>query len=214
MPGSGSDAFKGLSLLLGLVISLGSSGVVAQAMSGLVVIYSRALSRGDCVRVGEVEGVVTEVTLLSTHILTLQGEEVTLPNAVVVNGGVKNFGRASRGQGALVYARVSIGYDAPWRQVEALLLEAARTTPGLRPEPAPYVLQRGLEDFYAVYELVTVVVDPVQRPLVTSDLHARIQDAFNAAGVQIMSPHFVLQPRKPVLGEAPPAAAGGPRPAR
>lgn len=213
LPGSGSEAFKGLSLLVGLVLSLGSTGIVAQVMSGLVLIYSRALFRGDCVRVGDVEGVVTEMTMLSTHILTLQGEEVIVPNAVVINGSVKNFGRASQGQGALVYARVSIGYDTSWRRIHQLLLEAARETPGLRPEPAPYVLQRALDDFYVSYELVASVADPVQRPLVASDLYSRIQDRFNAAGVQIMSPHYVLQPRKPVLapvdGET---AAGAPLP--
>ena len=205
LPGSGSEAFKGLSLLVGLMLSLGSTGVVAQVMSGLVLIYSRALFRGDCVQVGSVEGVVTEVTMLSTHIVTLQGEEVILPNAVVLNGGVTNFGRASGGKGALVYARASIGYDVPWRQVHQLLLEAARETPGLRSDPAPYVLQRALDDFYVSYQLVASVVDPIQRPVVASELHARIQDRFNAAGVQIMSPHYVLQPRKPVL--APPESS-------
>ncbi len=204
LPGSGSEAFKALSLVVGLGLSLGSTGVVAQAMSGLVVIYSRALSRGDCVRIGDTEGVVTEVHLLSTRILTIQGEEVTIPNTVVVNGPVKNFGRARTGRGALVSSKVSIGYDAPWRQVHGLLLAAAKETPGLRAEPAPYVLQRALDDFYVQYELVAVVEHPVDRPLVASALHARIQDAFNAAGVQIMSPHFVLQPRNPVLGQAPP----------
>jgi small-conductance mechanosensitive channel len=206
LPGSGSEAFKALSLVVGLGLSLGSTGIVAQAMSGLVVIYSRALSRGDCVRVGDIEGVVTEVHLLSTRLLTIQGEEVTIPNTVVVNGPVKNYGRATKGQGALVSARMSIGYDAPWRKVHALLLEAAKETPGLRADPAPYVLQRALDDFYVQYELVAAVENPVDRPVVASALHGRIQDGFNAAGVQIMSPHFVLQPRHPVLGGEPPAS--------
>jgi len=205
LPGSSSEAFKALSLVVGLGLSLGSTGIVAQAMSGLVVIYSRALSRGDCVRVGDVEGVVTEVHLLSTRILTIQGEEVTIPNTVVVNGPVKNFGRATKGLGALVSARVSIGYDAPWRKVHAVLLEAARETVGIRADPAPYVLQRALDDFYVQYELVAVVDNPIDRPVVASALHGRIQDGFNAAGLQIMSPHFALQPRQPVLGEPPPA---------
>ena len=214
LPGSGSEAFKALSLVVGLGLSLGSTGIVAQAMSGLVVIYSRALSRGDCVRVGDVEGVVSEVHLLSTRLLTIQGEEVTIPNTVVVNGPVKNFGRASKGQGALVSARASIGYDTPWRKVHALLLDAAKDTAGLRADPAPYVLQRSLDDFYVQYELVAAVENPVERPYVASALHARIQDGFNAAGVQIMSPHYVFQPRHPVLGEPPPAGTNQPdRPA-
>jgi small-conductance mechanosensitive channel len=211
LPGSGSEAFKGLSLVVGLGLSLGSTGIVAQAMSGLVVIYSRALTRGDCVRIGTTEGVVTEVNLLSTRILTIQGEEVTIPNTVVVNGAVTNFSRGTRNRGALLSAKVSIGYDAGWRQVHDLLLEAAGGTSGLRADPAPYVLQRALDDFYVQYELFVVVENPVDRPVVASALHARIQDAFSAAGVQIMSPHFVLQPRHPVVGPPPgdhPAPAG------
>ena len=198
LPGSGSEAFKALSIVVGLGLSLGSTGIVAQAMSGLVVIYSRALSRGDCVRIGDIEGVVTEVHLLSTRLLTIQGEEVTIPNTVVVNGPVKNFGRAMKGQGALVSARVSIGYDAPWRRVHTLLLDAAKETPGIRAEPVPYVLQRALDDFYVQYEVFAAVENPVDRPVVASALHARIQDGFNAAGVQIMSPHYVFQPHQPV----------------
>jgi len=192
-------------VLVGLGLSLGSTGIVAQAMSGLVVIYSRALSRGDCVRIGEIEGVVTEVHLLSTRLLTIQGEEVTIPNTVVVNGPVRNFGRAMKGQGALVSARASIGYDVPWRKAHALLLDAARETPGIRADPAPYVLQRALDDFYVQYELVAAVENAVDRPYVASALHGRIQDVFNAAGVQIMSPHYVFQPRHPVLGDPAPA---------
>jgi small-conductance mechanosensitive channel len=212
LPGSGSEAFKALSLVVGLGLSLGSTGIVAQAMSGLVVIYSRALSRGDCVRVGEIEGVVTEVHLLSTRLLTVQGEEVTIPNTVVVNGPVKNFGRATKGQGALVSARVSIGYDAPWRKVHALLLDAAKDTPGIRVEPTPYVLQRGLDDFYVQYEIFAAVENPVNRPVVASALHARIQDGFNSAGMQIMSPHYVFQPHHPVLARASPERATEPSP--
>jgi small-conductance mechanosensitive channel len=215
LPGSGSEAFKALSLVVGLGLSLGSTGVVAQAMSGLVVIYSRALARGDCVRIGETEGVVTEVHLLSTRLFTIRGEEVTIPNTVVLNGPVKNFGRAAKGQGALVGSRVSIGYDVPWRKVHALLLDAARDTTGIRSDPAPYVLQRALDDFYVQYELLAAVESPVDRPVVASALHGRIQDAFNAAGLQIMSPHYVFQPGQPILGEKPPldpehpVAAGG-----
>jgi small-conductance mechanosensitive channel len=200
IPGSSSDAFKGLSLLVGVMLSLGSTGLVSQAMSGLAVIYSRALSTGDTVRVGEIEGVVTEVGLLATKIVTFPGEEVTVPNSVLLGGSVRNFTRLSRGEGPLVTTKATIGYDAPWRQVEALLLGAATATEGLRREPGPYVLQRALGDFYVEYELVARLEgEPTERPRVLSALHARIQDAFNEAGVQIMSPHFVLQPDRPVV---------------
>jgi small-conductance mechanosensitive channel len=200
IPGAGSDAVKGLSLLVGVMLSLGSTGLVSQAMSGLAVVYSRALATGDTVRLGDTEGVVTAVGLLSTKIVTLRGEEVTVPNTVVIGGAVRNFTRLSAGNGPLVTTAVTIGYDAPWRQVEQLLLGAALETRGIRAQPAPFVLQRSLSDFFVAYELVArLAADPVDRPQVLSELHAHIQDAFNAAGVQIMSPHFVVQPDRPVV---------------
>ena len=200
LPGAHSDAVKGLGLLVGVMISLGSTGLVSQAMSGLAVVYSRALAVGDTVRLGETEGVVSEVGLLSTKIVALRGEEVTIPNTVVIGGAVRNFTRLATAGGPLVTTSVTIGYDAPWRQVEQLLVAAARATRGIGAEPPPFVLQRSLSDFFVDYELVArLAVDPVERPQVLSELHAHVQDAFNAAGVQIMSPHFVLQPDRPVV---------------
>ncbi len=199
LPGASSEAFKGLSLLIGLMVSLGSTGIVAQAMSGLVVVYSRSLSKGDFVRLGEHDGVVAEVGLLSTKLVTIRGEEVTIPNTVVVGGPVRNFSRLSRDKGPLLSTTVSIGYDAPWRKVRALLLAAARRTSGLRADSEPFVLQRSLGDYYVVYELFVRLENPLDRPQVLDELHAAIQDAFNEAGVQIMSPHFVLQPEEPVV---------------
>jgi small-conductance mechanosensitive channel len=200
IPGSSSEAFKGLSLLVGVMISLGSTGLVSQAMSGLALVYSRALTEGDVVRVAEVEGVVTEVGLLATKILAYAGEEVTVPNSVLLAGSVRNFTRLARGEGPLVTTKVTIGYDAPWRQVHGLLLAAAEGTAGIRREPAPIVLQRALSDFYAEYELrARLEGEPTERPRVLSDLHQRIQDVFNEAGVQIMSPHFMMQPERPVV---------------
>ncbi len=199
LPGSSSEAFKGLSLVVGLMVSLGATGVVAQAMSGLVVVYSRSLARDDYVRFGDVEGVVSEVGLLSTKVVTMRGEEVTVPNNVVVSSPVWNFTRLSAGKGPLLSTTVTIGYDAPWRQVQALLLQAASRTEGLRRDAEPFVLQRSLSDFYVQYELVVRIEKPIDRPQVLSHLHANIQDAFNAAGVQIMSPHFFGQPAEPVV---------------
>jgi small-conductance mechanosensitive channel len=199
IPGSDSEAVKGLSLLVGVMLSLGSTGLVSQAMSGLALIYSRALSAGDVVRVGDVEGVVTEVGILSTKLVTVPGEEITFPNSVVLGGAVRNYTRLSGGKGPLVVTTVTIGYDAPWRQVHALLVGAAAETRGLVRDPAPFVLQRALGDFYVEYQLLARLEKALERPTVLSDLHAHVQDAFNAAGVQIMSPHFVVQPKEPVL---------------
>jgi small-conductance mechanosensitive channel len=206
IPGSDTDAFKGISVFTGLMISLGSAGLVNQVMSGLVVVYARALKAGDFVEAGDTMGTVSEVGLLSTKIVTPRREEVTIPNAVVVGGKVTNYSKLATPDGAVVSTTVTIGYDAPWRQVHALLLAAAGRTPGVRPRPEPVVLQRALSDFYVEYELRCHIERPEERVRVLSALHAEIQDAFNEARVQIMSPHFESQPETPVL-----AAGSGPR---
>ncbi len=199
VPGSGSDVFKGISVFAGLVISLGSSGIVNQAMSGLVLMYSRALKPGDYVRVGDIEGTVTMLGMLSTKIRTMKQEEITLPNAVVVGASVKNYSRTAADPGLLVYTGVTIGYDTPWRQVEALLLMAAGRTEGLRQEPAPFVLKLSLNDFYVEYQLNAVLDVPESRGRVIDRLHANILDCFNEFGVQIMSPHYEGEPSQPVV---------------
>lgn len=203
LPGAQSEVFKGVSVLLGAMLTLGSSGVVTQLMSGLVLVYSRALRVGDHVVSGHgadaVEGVVQQVGVLATKLVNVRNEEITIPNAVLVNNAIKNYSRLSERSGTLFSAHLSIGYDAPWRQVHALLLQAAEKTPRLRREPRPYVLQRALNDFYVEYELLVHLDRPLERTQVLSNLHENIQDAFNEAGVQIMSPHFLSQPDKAVL---------------
>jgi small-conductance mechanosensitive channel len=200
IPGSDSDAFKGVGVLFGLMLSLGSSGFVGHVMSGLVLVYSRAFHVGDYVRIGDAEGTVTRIGSVSTKLCNVQNEEVTLPNGVVVAERVINYTRLSRAPGgALVSTAVTIGYDAPWRQVHALLEQAALQTDGILREPAPYVVQRALSDFYVEYVLVAQARRSDERPLVLSRLHAAIQDTFNEARVQIMSPHFLGQPGQPVV---------------
>ncbi len=199
VPGSGSDVFKGVSVFAGLVISLGSSGVVSQVMSGLVLMYSRALKPGDYVRVGEIEGTVTVLGMLSTKIRTTKQEEVTLPNAVVVGASVKNYSRTAADPGLLVYTGVTIGYDVPWRQVEALLLLAADRTEGLHKAPSPFVLKPSLSDFYIEYQLNAALETPETRPRVLDRLHANILDCFNEYDVQILSPHYEADPLRPAV---------------
>ena len=212
IPGSDSDAFKGLSVLLGLMVSLGSAGLVGQVMGGFVVVYNRALRVGEWVRIGEHEGRVTEIGMLSTRLLTLRNEEITIPNAVLIGATTTNYSRRAKDLGPIVSTSVSIGYDTPWRQVHAMLLEAAKRTAGLRPQPTPRVLQRGLHDFYVQYDLIVPTLNTEARYATLSELHAHIQDVFNEHGVQIMSPHFVAQPEQAVVvskedATPPPAAA-------
>ena len=194
IPGSQSDAFKGVSVFIGLVVSLGSSGIVNQLMSGLTIIYSRALKVGEVVRVGDVEGIVTMMNMLSIKVRTFQDEEVTVPNAVVIAQSTTNYTRPAPHGGAFLGTEVTIGYDTPWRQVKALLVLAAERTSNIRREPKPRVLQRSLEDFYVRYRLLVCLEDPVDKADTLDRLLANIQDAFNEFGVQIMSPHYEFDP--------------------
>ncbi len=194
IPGSNTDAFKGVSFFVGVMLSLGSTGLINQIMSGLVVIYSRALKPGEYVVVGDHQGLVSEVGMLSTKIVTWQREEITIPNALVVGTETVNYSRLAEGNGDVVSTKVTIGYDTPWRQVQAMLLLAAERTAGVRKDPRPRVMQKALNDFYVEYLLVVNLERPEERVPVLSKLHAQILDAFNEFGVQIMSPHFQTQP--------------------
>lgn len=196
LPGADTAAFKGVSVLIGLMISLGSSSIVGQGASGLILMYSRSLRRGEYVRIGEQEGTVTEVGLFMTKLRTGLGEEVCLPSAMILGAATKNFSRVVEGVGYIVDTSVSIGYDTPWRQVDAMLIEAARRTYGILPEPRPQVFQTSLSDFYPVYRLVCQAVPetPRLRAEVLDALHGNIQDVFNEHGVQIMSPHYMMDP--------------------
>ncbi|HEX5123467.1 MAG TPA: mechanosensitive ion channel domain-containing protein [Rhodanobacteraceae bacterium] len=194
IPGSETAAFKGVSVFVGLMLSLGSAGALNQIVSGFVVLYSRAIRVGDFVRVDDKEGVVVELGLLSLKLVTRLKEEVTIPNTVLAGAAVNNYTRRSRESGLFVATSVSIGYDTPWRQVHALLELAASRTPDILQTPKPYVLETSLADFYVQYQLCAAIARPIDRPFVLSRLHAEIQDAFNEFGVQIMSPNFEAQP--------------------
>ena len=197
MPGSGTEAFKGISVFLGLMVTFGSTGLVNQIMSGLMLTYSRALRVGDVVRIGEIEGTVMHLGVLSTKVRSFRGEECTIPNAVVVGQTTTDYSRFADSGQVLTPTSVTIGYDAPWRQVQALLLLAAERTAGVRQEPKPIVLQVSLEDFYVKYTLLVCLEHQGKRALTLHELHANIQDLFNEYGVQIMSPHYESDPHAP-----------------
>ncbi|WP_448681010.1 mechanosensitive ion channel family protein [Pseudomonas nicosulfuronedens] len=199
LPGAGTEAFKGLSVLVGLMISLGASSVIGQAASGLILTYSRTLRAGEFVRIGDHEGTVTEVGMFNTTIRTGLGEVLTLPNSMITGSVTRNYSRIVQGQGYVVDTVVTIGYDTPWRQVEAMLIEAARRTDGILQSPAPQVFQTALSDFYPEYRLVAQAIpsEPRPRAELLSLLHAHIQDVFNEYGVQIMSPHYLGDPQQP-----------------
>ncbi len=204
IPGSNTEAFKGLSVLFGIVISLGSTGLVSQLMSGLVVIYSRALRVGDYVMVNGQEGVVRELGVLSTKIQTLNSKiEITIPNAVLIGNPITNLTKLNETTGTLLSTQVTIGYDAPWRKVHEMLLDATKLIPDIKTDPEPKVFQRALSDFYVEYELFIHTNNPIKKLAILSELHQTIQDNFNRAGIQIMSPHFMVQPEQAVLSTPP-----------
>lgn len=199
LPGAQTDAFKGVSVLLGLMVSVGASGIVAQAASGLILMYTRTYRPGEHVRIADHEGTVVALGMFTTRVRTGMGEELTLPNSMVLGAVTKNYSRALDGPGYVVDATVTIGYDTPWRQVHAMLIEAARRTRDVAHEIAPAVFQTALTDFYVEYRLVcqATATKPAPRAVAQSALHANIQDVFNENGVQIMSPHYLGDPKQP-----------------
>jgi small-conductance mechanosensitive channel len=180
------------------MLSIGGAGVVGQAASGLIMIYSRVLREGEYVKIGEIEGLVTEVGIFSTKLRTSSGEEVNVPNATIGNSTTVNSSRLTEGNALVMHTTVTIGYNTPWRQVHALLMRAAESTPGLRSVPKPFVTQSALSDAYVEYQLCVQVDRPEIRRITMTALHANIQDVFNEFGVQIMSPHYENDPSEKV----------------
>ncbi|MFI4926557.1 MAG: mechanosensitive ion channel family protein [Burkholderiales bacterium] len=199
LPGSQTEAFKGVSVLVGLVVTLGGSSLFGHAASGMILMYSRTLRVGEYVRVDGIEGTVVEMGTFTTRVRTGMGEEVTLPNSVLMATTICNYSRPAQGPGYMVDTAVTIGYDTPWRAVESMLIEAAHRTPGVLADPAPRVLQRSLSDFYIEYRLVCQASPetPIARAELLNTLHASIVDVFNEHGVQIMSPHYLGDPEQP-----------------
>lgn len=190
LPGAGSDAFKGISIFVGILLSLGSTSAVANAIAGIILTYMRSYLVGDWVQIGDATGEVVEKTVLVTRLLTPKAEIVTIPNATVMNGYVKNFSTEANKGGVIFHTTVTIGYDAPWKTVHELLVNAALATNNVLKQPAPFVLQSALNDFFVSYELNAYTSVPREMLNIFSDLHQNIQDRFNEAGVEICSPHF------------------------
>lgn len=196
LPGAETQAFKGLSVLIGLMISLGASSLVGQAASGLILMYTRTMRAGEYVGISDKEGTVVELGLFTTRIRTGMGEELTLPNSLILGTVTKNYSRAVHGKGFILSTTVTIGYDTPWRQIHAMLIEAAHRTAGVLADPAPRVFQHALSDYYPEYRLVCQAIHStsLSRAEALTALHANIQDVFNQYGVQIMSPHYMHDP--------------------
>ncbi|HBY60280.1 MAG TPA: mechanosensitive ion channel protein, partial [Solibacterales bacterium] len=190
LPGSKSPALQGVSIFIGVLLSLGSSSAVANAVAGTILIYMRAFQVGHRVRIAEAEGDVIEKTMLVTRIRTIKNVVITIPNAAVLNNHVINYSASAADRGLILHTTVTIGYDAPWRQVHELLIAAALATEHVLDEPRPFVLQTALNDFYVSYQINAYTRRAELMADVSSQLHRNIQDRFNEAGVEIMSPHY------------------------
>ncbi|MFT4223272.1 mechanosensitive ion channel family protein [Dysgonomonas sp.] len=190
LPNSSSPVFQGVSVFIGLIISLGSTSVIGNLMAGLVITYMRAFKIGDQIKLNDTVGNVTEKTPFVTRIRTAKNDVITIPNSFVLSSQTFNYSVAARNYGIVIHCDVTIGYDIPWRQVQELLIEAAIHTDGIAPTPVPFVLVRGLSDFYICYQINAYTDKDLSMPGVYSDLYKNIIDLFNEAGIEIMSPHF------------------------
>lgn len=191
LPGSNSGVFQGISVFVGLIVSLGSSTVIGNIIAGLVITYMRPFKIGDRIKLNDTTGNVVEKTPLVTRILTPKNEVVTIPNSFVMSSHTVNFSQSAREYGLIIHSEVSIGYDVPWRVVNKLLIEAALNTPGVVDDPRPFVLSTSLSDWYPVYQVNAYIKNADDLAQIYSDLHQNIQDRFNEEGVEIMSPHYM-----------------------
>jgi small-conductance mechanosensitive channel len=190
IPGSSSPVFRGLSIFVGFLLSLGSTSLMTNIVSGIVLIYTRGLKIGDRVEIAGTEGDVVDRNLLVTRIRTIKNVVITIPNGMVMQNHIINYSAQARERGLILNTCVTIGYGVPWRTVHELLMNAARETPHILAQPAPYVLQTGLNDHYVSYEINAFTDKANWKASIYSTLHEKIQDQFNRAGVEIMSPSY------------------------
>ncbi|NJR65779.1 MAG: mechanosensitive ion channel [Leptolyngbyaceae cyanobacterium CRU_2_3] len=193
LPGAKSPAFQGVSVFLGLLLSLGSSAAVANVVAGVILIYTRAFEVGDRVKVGDAIGDIVEKTLLVTRIRTIKNVVITIPNASVLSAQIINYSSAAQDPDTpplILHTTITLGYDLPWRKVHEALINAARATAHILTEPAPFVLQTSLDDFYVSYEINAYTDNPKIMAKIYSELHQNIQDKCNEVGIEILSPHY------------------------
>jgi len=199
IPGSESEAFKGLSIFAGVLFSIGSSSFIANYMAGYTLIYRRLFAVGDRVKIGDIVGEVLETRVQVTRIRTYKNEEVIIPNSSILTSEVTNFTSLAAKRGLILHTTVGIGYEVPWRQVEGMLLTAAERTQGVLKDPKPFVLQTGLGDFAVNYEINAFVGSTQDIAGRYNELHGHILDVFNEYGVQIMTPAYEGDPPEPKL---------------
>jgi len=199
IPGSETDAFKGITILLGVILSFGSTSVVSNLLSGLFVIYRRGINVGDWIEIKEQTGVVESITLLETQLRSSKNELISIPNTQLLGSELTNYTRQGETQGILLHTSVGIGYEEPQRKIEKMLLEAARRTDGFKTQPEPFVLKQALADYAVVYEVNAYAESVTALPKLKSALHSNILDVFNENLVQIMTPSYETDPETPKI---------------
>ena len=207
IPGSGSDAFQGMTIFLGVILSLGSSSVIGNLLAGLFVIYRRGVNRGDIIEIDGYTGRVESVLVLETLLRTPRSELISIPNSRLLNANLTNYSKPGATDGVILSIRVGIGYEEPQAKIEAMLLESASRTPGLKASPEAFVLRSELADFAVVYELFVYPASIEAMPRLRSDLHASILDVFNEEKVQIMTPAYDRDPEEPKIAPVEPSKA-------
>lgn len=190
IPGSDSAAFQGLTIFLGLMVSLGSNSVISNSLAGLFVLYRRSMKVGDRIRVGDHYGDVQQIKLMETYLRSVKNELVSIPNSKLLASEVTNYSAKLDGKGLLLHTTVGIGYEEPREKIEAMLLEAVGRTNGLKKSPSPFVLMDGLADFAINYQVNAFTTRGSSLPLLLSELHKNIVDVFNENNVQIMTPSY------------------------
>ena len=190
LPGSDSKIFQGVTVFLGVLFSFGSSSAISNMVAGLVLTYMRPFKIGDRVKVGEITGDVIEKNLLITRIRTVKNEDITVPNSTILGGATVNYTSSSQNLGLILHTSITIGYDAPWKTIHELMINAALATEGILHEPKPFVYQTDLNDFNVTYQINAYTRNSHRMAGLYSLLHQNIQDKFNDAGMEIMSPHF------------------------
>ena len=192
MPGFNSPAFQGVSVFLGLLLSLGSTSAITNVIGGIILIYTRAFRVGDHIRVGDVIGDIIEKNFLAIRICTPANQIITIPNSALLNNNVTNYNISSRdlSRCLVLQSTVTLGYDVPWRKVHATLIEAALATEHILKDPSPFVLQTSLDNHYVAYQINAYTSEPNLMVFISSELHQHIQDKCNENGIEILSPNY------------------------
>jgi small-conductance mechanosensitive channel len=188
LPNSESDIFKGVSVFVGVLFSLGSSSIIGNLVAGIVVTYMRPFKLGDRIQIGNVIGFVVEKSATVTRLRTHKNEYITFPNSTILTSSITNYNFSADNKddhGLILYVTITFGYSTPWQTVHSILIEAALKTQNIEHDPMPFVLQTKLDDFYAHYEINAYTKAIEKVPAVYSELHKNIQNGFHDAGLDM-----------------------------